>query len=161
MPVNPSRASHHNSTPRLELTSAEKAVEIRKFVERATQKSSDRVTLWSDSESSLKMINDSTTRFRLFFSNRLSKIHAASKVSEWRYVESENNPADFTSRGIEADEAEKWDIFHFGPKFLYKPESEWPKTDIYRAPALHVYATAITDPPAETCFFLIDATANV
>ena len=161
VPIDPSRASHHNSTPRLELTSAEKAVEIRKFIERATNAPFDYVYLWTDSESSLKMINDLTSRFRLFFSNRLSKIHAASTVSEWRYVDSANNPADYTSRGINANETLKWEIFHFGPKFLYKPESEWPITDIFRSPNLHIYATTISNVPSESHYFLIEATANV
>ena len=163
VPLNPSRASHHNSTPRLELTSAEKAVELRKFVERATQESFDNVILWSDSEASLKMINDTDTRFRQFFSNRLSKIHAASLVSNWRFVESEKNPADFTSRGINANESEKWEIFHFGPAFLYKPESEWPKTNIFQCaqPDLHVYATTVATPPSQATFVILDAIDKV
>ena len=72
--------------------------------------------MWSDSEAKLKMINNKTTRYRLFFANRLSKIHANSNVDEWRFVDSANNPADCTSRGIAADE--KWRFFHNGPKFL-------------------------------------------
>ena len=38
VPLNPSRASHHNSIPRLELAAAEKAVEVCLFVERAARK---------------------------------------------------------------------------------------------------------------------------
>ena len=37
VPLNPARASHHNSTPRLELSSAVKGVELRQFVIRATE----------------------------------------------------------------------------------------------------------------------------
>ena len=76
-------------------------------------------------------------------------------------MDSENNPADFTSRGINADEDEKWEIFHFGPKFLYKPENEWPQTNIFKSPTLHVYATIVTNPPSEACFIILDATAKV
>ena len=52
----------------------------------------------------------------------------------------ERNPADFCSRGIDASGKEKWDIFHFGPKFLYLPKSEWPTTNIATAPNASVNA---------------------
>ena len=123
VPLNPARASHHNSTPRLELSSAVKGVELRQFVIRATESEFSRIVMWSDSEAALKMINDTTTRFRLFFANRLSKIHASSNAKEWRHVDSEQNPADFCSRGTKADEEAKWKIFHFGPNFLYHPKA--------------------------------------
>ena len=116
--------------------------------------------MWSDSESTLKMIYDQTSRC-LFFSNRLSKEHAASKINEWRYVESENNPADFTSRGIDADDTESWEIFHYGPKFLYKEETEWPKTNIFRSPSSHVFATTVAASPSNSERFLINACSNV
>ena len=159
VPLNPARASHHNSTPRLELTSNEKAVELRLFVERSTQEQFDRTFMWTDSEAALKMINDATSRFRLFFANRLSKIHAGSKTEEWRHVDSENNPADFTSRGIAAHETEKWTTFHFGPQFLYQEEENWPKTVLQRDTTLYVNAIA-TAPSQNAHSFFIDATAK-
>ena len=51
--------------------------------------------------------------------------------------------------------------FFFGPKFLYQPENEWPKTNIYRSPSLHIFATTTTTTPPELSFFLIDAVSNV
>ena len=155
VPLNPSRASHHNSTPRLELTSAEKGVEVRQFVIRATETTFDRIIMWTDSEASLKMINDTTSRFKLFFANRLSKIHAASSVKEWRHVDSANNPADCTSRGIDADDEEKWKFFHYGPKFLYRPEEEWPKTILSHVHSVNVLATVVSTPEVST--FFVDA----
>ena len=133
VPLNPTRASHHNSIPRLEIAAAHKTVELKQFVERASQKFS-KVVMWSDSEATLKMINDTTTSFRAYFSNRLSKIHAGSNIEQWRYVDSANNPADYTSRGILAHEEEKWREFHYGPPFLYRPENEWPITDLKKMP---------------------------
>ena len=133
-PLNGSKASHHNSIPRLEVAAAEKAVELRLWLERALKKKFDRVIFWSDSEAALKMIFDRQSKFKIYYANRLSKIHAGSDVREWRYVESENNPADYNSRGIQTHEKEKWKIFHNGPEFLYQPESEWPKTNIATFP---------------------------
>ena len=146
VPLNPTRASHHNSIPRLEVAAAHKTVELRQFVERSSQETIKAV-MWSDSEATLKMIYDTTTSFRAYFSNRLSKIHAGSKVEEWRYVDSANNPADYTSRGIMAHEEAKWKIFHYGPSFLYQPEEEWPVTDLKKSPltpkAASIFATAV------------------
>ena len=105
VPLDSSRASHHNSIPRLELVAAEKSVELRQFVEAALKTDFDRVVMWTDSECVLKQIFDSTTRFKAFFANRLSKIHAATSNEEWRYVDSKNNPADNASRGINANES--------------------------------------------------------
>ena len=152
VPLNPSRASHHNSIPRLEMTAAAKTVELKQFVERAS-KTKAKIVLWSDSEATLKMINDFTTPFRSFFSNRLSKIHAASVVEQWRFVDSENNPADHTSRGIQAHEAEKWKEFHYGPPFLYRPEHEWPVTDLKKWPmtpkVASIFALAVQEEPKD------------
>ena len=127
VPLNPARASHHNSIPRLELTAAAKAVEIRQFIE-LTLKRQLPTFMWTDSECVLKQIHDRKTPFKKFFENRLSKIHAATQTSDWRFVDSKRNPADYASRGIQAHESHKWRIFHSGPAFLYEEEDNWPKT---------------------------------
>ena len=105
------------------------------------------------------MINDTTTRFRLFFANRLSKIHASSSAKDWRHIDSEQNPADFCSRGTKADEDAKWEMFHFGPKFLYQPEDKWPKTNLCRQPTAYVFAAAV-DPVPEISQFFQDVAAK-
>ena len=129
-----SRASHHNHIPRLEIVAAEKTVLMRLYIERALKKKFARVLLWSDSESALKMIFNRSAPYKIFFKNRLSKIHAGSVVEEWHRVEGSRNPADFVSRGLEANDVEKWKMFHQGPDFLWKDESEWPKFSFSRHP---------------------------
>ena len=81
----------------------------------------------SSSECVIKQIRDRKSRFETFVANRLSKIHADSEVEEWHYVPTDQNPADFTSRGLKPKETEKWDIFHYGPKFLRKKEGQYGK----------------------------------
>ena len=143
VPLDASKASHHNSVPRLEMTAAEKAVKLKLFIKRTIPKvTEDMVTLWSDSEAVLKMIFDHKSKRPSFFANRLSKIHSGSSDSQWRWVDTENNPADYCSRGIDAGDKEKWDIFHFGPKFLYLPKSEWPVMNIATAPEASINAVA-------------------
>ena len=125
VPLNPARASHHNSTPRLEVTAMLKSIELRQFIEKALGKFKV-VKHWTDTECGLKQLHDRTNPKKAFFANRLSKIHAASSLSEWAYVDSASNPADLCSRGIKADEAEKWHRFYNGPSWLWKSEEHWP-----------------------------------
>ena len=55
----------------------------------------------------------------------MSKIRKKSKPSQWRFVDSEKNPADLCSRGIKADETEKWKLYLEGPDFLREKEEAW------------------------------------
>ena len=141
VPLNPKRASHHNSVPRVEIVSAEKAIQLKRFVNKTLNLQEKNIRLWSDSEAALKMIYNPSRPRPVFFANRLSKIHAGSTPEQWRWVDSANNPADHCSRGIESHEAEKWRQFHNGPDFLRLPEDQWPQTNIATYPvSVHVAA---------------------
>ena len=99
IPLNPKRASHHNSVPRVEIVAAEKAVQLKRFVNKTINLEEHVVRLWSDSEAALKMIYNPSRPRPVFFANRLSKIHSGSNPQQWRWVNSANNPADHCSRG--------------------------------------------------------------
>ena len=86
--------------------------------------------MWTDSQCVLKQIADRKTRFKQFFENRLSKIHAATTVDQWGFIESGKNPAHWAATGIHANEKEKWLFFHRGPQFLWEPEDQWPKYEV-------------------------------
>ena len=58
---------------------------------------------------------------------RLTIIHNGSKVSEWRHVKGEENPADDASKGLKLDELLQNERWLKGPSFLWKSESEWPE----------------------------------
>ena len=55
VPLNSTKASHHNSIPRLELVAAEKGVQLHNFVNSAVEIPFQRTVMWSDSEVVLKM----------------------------------------------------------------------------------------------------------
>ena len=120
--------------PHVFSTSAEKAVQLKRFVGKTINLDNIVVRFWSDSESALKMIYNPAKPRPVFFANRLSKIHSGSDPQQWRWVDSSNNPADHCSRGIQAHEAEKWRQFHHGPAFLRLPEDQWPRTNIAMCP---------------------------
>ena len=62
----------------------------------------------------------------LFVSNRIQQIRNSSNPSQWRYVSSEQNPADDPSRGLSIDEFLRRDRWKLGPDFLWKTEDKWP-----------------------------------
>ena len=56
VPLNPSKASHHNSIPRLELVGAENSWQILNAVANAIKIPFIRTVMWSNSETILKQI---------------------------------------------------------------------------------------------------------
>ena len=53
--------------------------------------------------------------------NRVAKIQSATKASQWRYVDSKQNPADYASRGMRVEElmkSERWFKAPEGYSFL-------------------------------------------
>ena len=117
--------NHLNSVPRLELTAARLAAVVRDMLVRECNISFSTITMWTDSTCVLKWIRDVKTRFTTFIRNRLMKILDLTDVKEWKYVATEDNPADDCTHRLEPTDA-KWERFLNGPEFLRKPESEWP-----------------------------------
>ena len=125
VPLKVAEAAHHESIPRLELQAARLAAEVKAGIERETVRY-ERVVMWTDSQCVLKQVRDRKTRFPMFFANRISKIHAVTRVIDWRFVPSALNPADDLSRGL-MPASPNWERFHTGPAFLWGPEVEWPE----------------------------------
>ena len=59
--------------------------------------------------------------------NRVAAIREGTHVIQWRYISSQNNPADEASRGLNADNFLACRRWIKGPDFLQKPEVNWPK----------------------------------
>ena len=126
VPLDASRASHHNSIPRLELVGMVKAVELMKAIKSSVSERMElKPVFWTDSICCWMQLHDKTTPKRAFVANRLSKILKDSTPDQWHFVDSAKNPADLVSRGIRADEKEKWERYFNGPEFLLRDEKEW------------------------------------
>ena len=78
---------------------------------------------WCDSTTALSWIKSSATEFKPFVSVRVAEIQENQPNTVWNYITSKANPADALTRGISPKELQLW---HRGPQFLQKPESEWP-----------------------------------
>ena len=116
------------SIPRLELTAAVISVKLSKIIRDELDLEIGRIFYWNDSTSVLKCINNESKRFHVFESNHLTIIHNGSEVSEWRYVNREENPADDGSKGLKLDNLIKNNRWLQGPEFLWKNEDQWPQT---------------------------------
>lgn len=116
------------TVPKFELTAATLLVQMNKLIEKELRgrQQIDSVTFWSDSVIVLRYIFNETKKFVTFVANRVAIIREGSNPCQWHHVRSENNPADYASRGIKTWETEKLERWRRGVEFLWKDESEWP-----------------------------------
>ncbi len=145
--------------PRLELSATVISVKLNRIIQNELDSVVNSVTYWTDSQSVLKCICNELKRFHTFESNRLTIIHNGSSVDEWRYVSSEDNPADDASKGLKLDEMVKGGRWLNGPDFLWKDESCWPAKVVHKPmddddPALRkgnlIYVTSASESPLES-----------
>jgi hypothetical protein len=113
--------------PRMELTAATMASRMDTILRKELQMELAESTFWTDSTSVLKYIKNRTTRFRTFVANRVTEIAKASDEHQWRYVNTNANPADMASRGLKLKAFLKKEMWVCGPPFILGPQEEWPQ----------------------------------
>ena len=111
----------------MELTAATTSVRVGGMISREFSDPVDGEIYWTDSTTVLKYIRNETKRFHVFVANRVQRIRDETDPIQWRHVDSENNPADDASRGLEGNQITKQHRWVRGPHFLWHPESEWPR----------------------------------
>lgn len=115
-----------STIPRLELAGALLAARLYKSVVETLRSRPDRIVHWCDSSVVLSWIKTDLIKLRPFVANRIAEIMENTDRSAWRYVATDQNPADLISRGEDAASLVSRDLWWQGPDFLYKNESEWP-----------------------------------
>ena len=135
---------HGDSIPRLELVAAKLAAVWRDILVRESDEIFEQIYMFSDSLTVIKWIRNWNKKMKTFENFRLKKIRVLSNMSEWMYVPTDQNPADISSKGLEADDKKKWTYFHNGPSFLLLPENEWPKEPTDQPSAKPVEPRAIS-----------------
>ena len=108
--------------PRLELSAVVVSVKISSMLQQELNFSDAEEMYWTDSKIVLGYIANDSRRFHVFVANRLQLIHEHTVQSQWRHVDTKENPADIASRGISADELLKNSEWFNGPSFLWKSE---------------------------------------
>lgn len=112
--------------PRLELAAAVEAVKLDKLLCKELQMSLQTSVYWSDSMIVLWYLQQEDKRYQTYVANRVAVIQEHSTPSQWRYVDSESNPADDSSRGLTAAEVVSTSRWLHGPPFLWKEKNAWP-----------------------------------
>ncbi|GFW43054.1 integrase catalytic domain-containing protein [Trichonephila clavipes] len=126
--------------PRLELCAA---VLLAKLVNRVKQALKLNVTntfLWSDSMIVLSWIRKESYQLKTFVANRIATIQEMTSSEQWRYVATEDNPADFVSRGMDSLKLKTCELWWNGPKFLMSnqyPQRQIPVA-VIKDPAVHL-----------------------
>ncbi|XP_062581093.1 uncharacterized protein LOC134242906 [Saccostrea cucullata] len=113
--------THGHTIPRLELCASVLAVEMAEIIREQLQVSKDAFTFYTDSQVVLGYISNDAKRFHVYVSNRVSRIRSFCGPECWRYVMSEQNPADIATRGCSTRELplSSWLL---GPNFLRNSE---------------------------------------
>ena len=107
--------------PRLELTAAVVSAKVAVMVQEELNYTKLKQYFWTDSKVVLGYINNDAKRFHTFVANRVQVIRSNTDTKEWRYIDTKNNPADYASRGLNAEELMKSNWFN-GPSFLWEKE---------------------------------------
>ncbi len=96
--------------PRLELSAAVVAVCTSDMLKKELEVDCLQEFFWTDSKVVLGCINNEARRFHVFVANRVECIKQSIESAQWRYVFSEENPADHASRGLTAEQivASNW-----------------------------------------------------
>ncbi|GFX86209.1 integrase catalytic domain-containing protein [Trichonephila clavipes] len=114
--------------PRLELWAA---VLLAKLVHRVKQALKIKVTntfLWSESMIVLSWIKRMSYQLKTFVDNRIASIQEMTTIEEWSYVPTENNLADFVSRGMDPTKLKTCELWWNGPTFLMS--NQYPQREI-------------------------------
>ncbi|KAL2089185.1 hypothetical protein ACEWY4_016084 [Coilia grayii] len=114
------------TVPRLELAAAALLVKVDRMLRREFHLDLKPSVFWTDSQIVLKYIANDQARFKTYVANRVSLIRDNTALSQWRYVDSKDNPADDSSRGLKARKFMEQRRWIHAPEFLWKPEESWP-----------------------------------
>jgi hypothetical protein len=117
--------------PRLELSAAVVSVQISQFIKEEIEMEYKEY-FYTDSNVVLGYIANEARKFHVFVANRIERIKASTTSEQWRYVQSEQNPADLASRGSDVSSLAGSEWFD-GPSFLWNrelPAMESTKSDV-------------------------------
>lgn len=94
------------SVSRLELCAAVLAVELSELITEEINLKPDRIRFYTDSRVVLGYIYNESRRFHVYVSNRVQRIRQSTQPEQWRYVSSEQNPADHGSHSVSSAKLE-------------------------------------------------------
>ncbi len=120
---------HLTSIPRMELMSAELALELKYAITSILGTEEEKFQYWTDSTNVLCWIRADSRVLNTFVGTRVAKIQQNTDVERWRWVSTGNNPADIPSRGVTAEKLKGNHKWLQGPDFLKQSQDKWPKME--------------------------------
>ncbi|XP_076765007.1 uncharacterized protein LOC143432076 [Xylocopa sonorina] len=142
------------SIPRLELCGALLLTSLLTTTKEALHIKIHRTFMWTDSTIVLHWIRTSPHLLKTFVANRVSEIQSRTDTADWRHISTSENPADLISRGQQPQEFIQPSIWQFGPTWLSREESSWPKEQLEPCVIIPEQKTA-------TCLNLSTIDANI
>lgn len=115
------------SMPRLELSTALTGVQLARLLRSELTLTLRHTVMWSDSTTVLSWIRSDSAQYKVFVGTRIAEIQEHTDASDWRYVPSDQNPADDITRGKSLHQLAQPSHWNNGPAFLYEPPSHWPE----------------------------------
>ena len=91
------------SMPRMELVAAILSVKQSALLRKELQYPDMKETFWTDSQAVFGYIANESRKFKMFVANGVGMFKKGSDPTQWFYVSSRENPADYSSRGVEAN----------------------------------------------------------
>nr|CAH7758548.1 unnamed protein product [Callosobruchus chinensis] len=116
--------------PRLELCGALLLAQLSRKCEQALNMVIHEKTYWCDSTITLNWIAGQPNSWKTFVCNRVAEIHELTEQNQWRYISSEQNPADLITRGTTPQCLESAKLWWQGPDFLIGCKESWPNNII-------------------------------
>jgi hypothetical protein len=67
-----------------------------------------------------------STKWQSFVAHRVAEIQSLTKINQWHYVKTDQNPADWITRSMAPNEHDKLHLWFCGPSFLLQDKKQWP-----------------------------------
>ncbi|CAG4976903.1 unnamed protein product [Colias eurytheme] len=148
--------------PRLELCGAQVAAKLYEKAISSLRVKVGCTIFWTDSTIVLGWLKMLPSKLHTFVRNRVGDILEKTGDCVWRHVPTEQNPADYVSRGINADTIQSLDLWWSGPEYLKESSSNWPpmivSSDSLPETRIEVSCLVKTDSPPD--FIQFDRFSN-
>lgn len=110
--------------PKLELSGELLLSKLMNKIQRCLQAYHIEAYGWVDSMVVLGWLNGELKRWKLFVANRVKQINQVIPATNWRYIKSEEKPADCASRGLSASLLKNHKLWWSGPTWLTNHEAQ-------------------------------------
>ena len=112
------------SISRMELAGATLSVKQSALLRKELQYPDIKEAFWTDSQAVLGYIANESRKFETLVTNRVTNKEGSDTI-QWFYVSSKKYPADYSSRGVEANNVNAVKTWFERPSFLWRSASTW------------------------------------